>query len=492
MENYFFERHFESKLTNNLYDLISDVEYIYDEYYIKDILYKKSIRKLISNYDYLQINRLSKWLLELKEIIPYNSNLFNKIATAVAKAFVKNEIIRTQTVYEFEISISLIKEIQPILINRFEYAHIDDLTFVINTSLFYGKYPGYLQAPIKTAFSYFKNGIDDETKVKCIDKLFVKYEPIHSFLIVFKICHKVDQFELFRYLFQGKNIRKYNSLFSNLTQNEVNTFKKIEDLTNLHLIDSFEKLIIFIKLYVINQNEKDSLITFLNCSMEFINNDELFLKKISFWKDAYCLYLKHSIEEREYLFLDEYFEFLDEKHYLNEKFSLKKSTPKSLEIAMNKMHLEIFEKDKPRKLKLEWTSSEIDDVYIQFEDNLYLFKELINGTDLFEESKKMNHCVFSYADNCSNGRSKIWSIQHETKKGLTNYITIEVKSGVLVQAYKFDNKKINQYDLQLIRFWAKEHTIEFDENIPVFTLPEIVKFDTSEFDFENDGIEIEF
>jgi hypothetical protein len=156
------------------------------------------------------------------------------------------------------------------------------------------------------------------------------------------------------------------------------------------------------------------------------------------------------------------------------------------------MYLELREKDKPRKLKLEWKSSDIDDVYVQFENKLYLFKELINGSDLYEESKKMNHCAFSYTDDCFEGRSKIWSIQIETRKVLSHYITFEVNSGVLVQAFKFENQEIDQYDLQLICFWAKEHSIEFDENIPVFILPDIVKFDSNEFDFENENINSEF
>ena len=75
---------------------------------------------------------------------------------------------------------------------------------------------------------------------------------------------------------------------------------------------------------------------------------------------------------------------------------------------------------------LDWTET---DGYGNARDR-WTITELVTAKALSEEGRKMHHCVGSYANNCKNGRTSIWSMQVTTPERETHRVmTIAVQNG---------------------------------------------------------------
>ena len=75
---------------------------------------------------------------------------------------------------------------------------------------------------------------------------------------------------------------------------------------------------------------------------------------------------------------------------------------------------------------LDWTET---DGYGNARDR-WTITELVTAKELSDEGRKMHHCVGSYANNCKNGRTSIWSMQVTTPEHETHRVmTIAVQNG---------------------------------------------------------------
>ncbi|MEZ6108551.1 MAG: PcfJ domain-containing protein [Pirellulaceae bacterium] len=55
-------------------------------------------------------------------------------------------------------------------------------------------------------------------------------------------------------------------------------------------------------------------------------------------------------------------------------------------------------------------------------------RELLSGQALVTEGRQLGHCVASYAHSCAAGHCSIWTLELETRDGLSKLVTIEVRN----------------------------------------------------------------
>jgi len=85
--------------------------------------------------------------------------------------------------------------------------------------------------------------------------------------------------------------------------------------------------------------------------------------------------------------------------------------------------------------------------------------ELLTAHALFEEGRRMGHCVYSYAPRIERGEISIWSVTMEDGKGDTGnwaMVTLEVQNGskAIVQARGRFNRPTTHREDQVILRWA--------------------------------------
>ena len=112
---------------------------------------------------------------------------------------------------------------------------------------------------------------------------------------------------------------------------------------------------------------------------------------------------------------------------------------------------------------LRWTASSLHPMLIEEPSHdtsapsrMWQLMELTNSEQLRTEGSALHHCVASYADRCSRGISRIWSLRFRRGEKLHHVLTIEVdpKRRAIVQARGFANRAASGKPLLLLQGWA--------------------------------------
>jgi hypothetical protein len=88
--------------------------------------------------------------------------------------------------------------------------------------------------------------------------------------------------------------------------------------------------------------------------------------------------------------------------------------------------------------------------------------ELTNSAQLQTEGSALRHCVASYAERCSRGTSRIWSLRFRRGEKNHHVLTIEVdpKRRAIVQARGSANRAPSGKPLQLLQDWAVRERLQ--------------------------------
>jgi len=138
-------------------------------------LFKEIIDNFHHSIDYINQRRLSKWLAFFNENYSKAPCIFSHSVYALFEAIEKNELFKTQTEYEFEISIKFYEKI----FNANFYISIGNIknaAHLLNIALVFGKYPGMQIRSVYKAIDLLINGVDEITLNEVFEYLFVKYE----------------------------------------------------------------------------------------------------------------------------------------------------------------------------------------------------------------------------------------------------------------------------------------------------------------------------
>jgi hypothetical protein len=82
--------------------------------------------------------------------------------------------------------------------------------------------------------------------------------------------------------------------------------------------------------------------------------------------------------------------------------------------------------------------------------------ELTNSAQLRTEGSALRHCFARYAERCSRGTSRIWSLRFRRGEKLHHALTIEVdpKRRAIIQARGLANRAASGKPLRLLQDWA--------------------------------------
>jgi len=398
------------------------------------------------------LNRLNKWCDYFNSRFIRSMCIYTETIQAIMEASLTNQLFRTQTTLEFETSLKF----YDFLLNaNYFIKGIDKESglYLLNISLVVGKYPGMLLRSARNSIYILKNGVTLEKLRELFQLLFIKFEN-PRILTNHLPKLSIEEIELIMHVNLGNNISKFEKLPLPLSKKEA--FILLNKLPNNLKLRDFvlERTIICAKLIASNSEEKH-LIEFLNCSRTYRYRLNQFYNDISFWKDAYSIICLSDLEQNRLTIL-EYIDYFEYKKYTeNISYSLKGRTINSVYKAIHNWHEEAIYQNKLELLNLSWNGTQTPELKVKFRNHNYSIKEITEGRELFMESQKLQHCAFSYIENCYQGYTSIWSLKKEINTIMYHYITIEVSYGEIVQIVGKKNRKVNSVEFKLIEQWAE-------------------------------------
>lgn len=429
----------------------------------KNVNDKNALYSKVENIDFelelTILTRLNKWFLFFNEHYVKSICIYSDTVFALVDAAKTNQLFRTQTTHEFELSLSFYKTL--FNSNTFLKLNIkDNALLLLNISLIFGKYPGMLQQSIVKSVSFLENEITKTGLILFFERLFIKYENPTFFTKNINLLSALE-IEAMLFLIQGNNLSKFKDTPIPISKKE-NYILLYELPEDINFKDNVLKRAIICSKLLLTPNANTKILeSFLSCSKTFEYRLTVFNDDIVFWKIAFKLVCE--IVENHFIGIQEivdYFEF--KKYFEEEEYSLKGRTANSINLAIQQWHEAAAYAKNLELINKEWIGNIEGEFKIKEEEQSFLFKEITTGKELFSESNALKHCVFSYIESCSMGHTTIWSMKKEFDTIYKHYITIEVKNKKVCQIAGLRNRKITKSELCTIKKWAEEFELELD------------------------------
>lgn len=120
------------------------------------------------------------------------------------------------------------------------------------------------------------------------------------------------------------------------------------------------------------------------------------------------------------------------------------------------------------RIDLKWEGSAAKAMKILYAKETYLIEEITDGKTLYNESLFLNHCVYSYLENCVSGFVSVWGLRKQINGVFVTQVTIEVRGCNIVQAVGYRNRAINNAEMEVISIWAAK--MRYEVNIETVLL----------------------
>ncbi len=106
----------------------------------------------------------------------------------------------------------------------------------------------------------------------------------------------------------------------------------------------------------------------------------------------------------------------------------------------------------------EWTPSPKE---AEIPGESYLICQLKRAEDLVAEGRAMRHCVSTYASDCVQGQSSIWSLKRRVRDRFERLLTLELNaSHQLVQVRGFANRSATEQEFLVLQRWMRDRNIQ--------------------------------
>ncbi len=424
------------------YDLISDVNKLDNCFIDFDFLVSKEVHSRLNNWLSFFNNDFIKYL-----------DIYSDTIYALCYSAKNNPLFRTQTRYEFEISLTFYERAIDSG-HLIQFADSDGALFFLNTSLLYGCFPGMVISSMSQAFSVLESGSSIYDLRNLFKRLFVKYETPNILLNNLNHLNKMEM-DVLMYVLQGNNIRKFDKLPIPLSKKEAFIFinKLPQQLKFKDYI--LERAIVCSKLLLTNPTDHNLLYSFVKFSKIFQYKLFVFYEDLNFWKSIFNLLSKINWSAETIYSAQEYIDFFEFKRYSNvENYTIKNRTIESINQAIYELHYTSDYGDLLDKINLKWKGSESSPMKITRDNEEFLIKEITNGKELFKETSTLKHCVYSYIEECANDYISIWSLRKKINSIFKSIITIEVKNNTITQIAGKRNREVDNTEKQIIKEWA--------------------------------------
>ncbi|MBU2018314.1 MAG: PcfJ domain-containing protein [Bacteroidetes bacterium] len=373
---------------------------------------------------------------------------------ALGNQFRKNELIRTQTKVEFELSLEFYKHLFN-LKKQLTFSCVLSAEKFIVLSLIFGKFSGLFKNNFCTIFNELEGLIKPESVDTLFEKFLIKYETPKFFIKHFHNLKKLETQLFMNYLagFKPKSFQYDGCLFSPKIQNGIYRFDP-EDENIDHL-----KEWLLVKLWIIFQ-----LHLFTKCipkTIRITRNSHLFhfrpqqfAKDFSFWRKA--VLLMHEMEDdTDYTEIFDFLENVTDND--NPNLIIKDWTPVRLQHEAAIWHNTIYLKQDESLDLVRWDPKEtVLQKSFVYKKEKYRALQLLTGKDLRLEGEAMNHCVKTYIRVCSLNQAAIWSIQKKVDNKFVRLMTAEIIENKVVQATAKYNRKLISTEHQILKTWAQE------------------------------------
>lgn len=134
--------------------------------------------------------------------------------------------------------------------------------------------------------------------------------------------------------------------------------------------------------------------------------------------------------------------------------------PKSLKLAhdVTAMNYNVMKQEID---KAEWKVIQDSLNELEWEGNKYVVLAPKEPRDLVEEGSSLHHCVSSYVDSLLKGRTKVMFLR-DKKEQDKSLVTLEIKNGILRQAYGLSNRETTTEQDLVLQQYAKSKGLELN------------------------------
>lgn len=168
----------------------------------------------------------------------------------------------------------------------------------------------------------------------------------------------------------------------------------------------------------------------------------------TFWKTAAAYMARHPMS---LLQMNETIAYLAAARAVDAAYSLTGRTPQAL-------RRRIDEWQRLRGLvRQSWVGFDLPNKAYQIEGSVWRFKQIRSSLRLYEEGRRLSHCVVGYTAACVCGETGIWSLTCEREGRIRARLTIEVAPDLKIWMVRgFANRAPTPEEEAIIAHWAGE------------------------------------
>lgn len=424
---------------------------------------QQGVYSALEKADPVERVRFLNWLTYLVESSFLRSKLYNELLDTIIWATGEKLFLFSQTQYQFDTCKYYLDIIFKADIN---FIHIQKCREAFLCICILAERPDLQISSFTKGLPLLEN-VFDPKGVQFFDHLFHDNSRPLFFKEHFTDCC-FDQLQLLIGLLEGKSPRKLLApqfLISKKENALLHSFPL--DLTSFHS-EVVERYVVAVKLL---KEEPEAILTLqsiLEMSHKFEDDLEVFAADLPFWKNAFRLLARGGEQLNNFADVRSIVDYLEYQRYGREEgvgdYSLKGRTLYSLLCAVEVWHQDAIFSHSQNDLKQTWSPLGIPEYRRSNSNTIYRITEITSGKRLLEESRAMQHCVFSYLEMCRTGRTHIFSLTEEKYINGTlkiNFkVTIQVTKRKLVQAYGNGNSLPPKELLTLISDWCYKNGIE--------------------------------
>ena len=427
-------------------------------------MFLKKILYLIKDNPHL-VFRLARWLDFFDRFTNENKVLFDKLVNSILNNIDTNELLMNQLTHELHLSMGFYCVSKEEII-RLQNVNQHNFEFLLNLSLFRGRYPVLFRSNYTEALRFIQGHNDLITHDVCLKHIFFTQDIRVDLSSFFNSTRSIKKFDCFKKIVNGEEIELFEKVINfqqlSLTKKEnlflTNLFYKNHKLVNLYFHDnitSFE-LIIFIKLCVISNQDSELALEFAQLLYKTIEDKNQIKKQIEFWKCAYIKFLTFNTQDAYQIIVSEYFNFIYTMKFFDKKNSFYKMDEMTIWCKLYS-----FEKQQKRELwnkGLTCISSNFISDTINYENETYYFKEITNTFDLLDVYLLNDYILFTETQEFLNKKTTIISIE------VMIYSQIHIVGFLSYTKYSmtyFYNDFFNLFELddEIIKIWMSKNNL---------------------------------
>lgn len=293
--------------------------------------------------------------------------------------------------------------------------------------------------------------------------MFAKYY-VPSFLDKSFLSGDIIGIEIFRWIGNGNNVRKFSDLTMPMTKAQAHVFLKAPK--ELSLSDAMK----WSRIKSLGSNYRMT-IELMRANIEESN----LLRHLPFWDSVFRFFIEHQNEMFDTSRISVMIDYLYNQKFITERtlvggeykyiipspnLTMKGRTLTSILTQTEEWHKRLnFVKSSDNFNS--WKGLPIDNfIYptgINEQRRTYFIEQLLTAKAVQQEGKDMKHCVASYTRSCAKGQIAIFSLYY------LNYIefkykllTIEVRDRTIGQIKGLKNRPATAMEMNLINQWAKK------------------------------------